>query len=84
SGLIDLNSATEDEIAALPGLTIVDAKRAISYRDEHNGFANTDDFFNAISAKPHIMVKIEPMVTVIAQQVQKPQEPAGGRRMIDL
>ncbi|MBQ9516856.1 MAG: helix-hairpin-helix domain-containing protein [Eubacterium sp.] len=84
-GALDINSATEDEIAALPGLTIIDARRAVAYRNENGGFANTDAFFEAISAKPHIMVKIQPMITASAPQPKPTNEPSGsGRRMIDL
>ena len=55
----NVNTITEEEIASLPGLTVVDAKRAIQYRKEHNGFKNVDEFFDAINIKPHIMVKIQ-------------------------
>ncbi len=34
--IIDINSASEEELSALQGLTIVDAKKAISYRSENS------------------------------------------------
>ena len=86
-GALDINSATEEQLSSLPGLTIIDARRAITYRDENGGFKTTDEFFTAISAKPHIMVRVEPLVTVSevqpAQQ-SKPHEQSGSRRTIDL
>lgn len=82
---IDINSASEDELSTLHGLTIVDAKKAISYRDEHNGFNNMDEFFNCINAKPHIIVALEKQLTVGEYRVVKPSKTDNpGKRMLDL
>ena len=56
---VDINTASEQQLVDLPLLTIVDAKKAINYRDEHNGFESVDEFFTVINAKPHIIVKLE-------------------------
>lgn len=82
---IDINSASEDELSSLQGLTIVDAKKAISYRDEHNGFNNMDEFFNCINAKPHIIVAIEKQLIVGEYKAVKPSKTDNsGKRMLDL
>lgn len=82
---IDINSANEDELSSLQGLTIVDAKKAISYRDEHNGFNNMDEFFDCINAKPHIIVALEKQLTVGEYRVVKPSKTDNpGKRMLDL
>lgn len=81
----DINSASEDELSSLRGLTIVDAKKAISYRDEHNGFNNIDEFFNCINAKPHIIVALEKQLTVGEYKtVKSSKTDSSGKRMLDL
>lgn len=82
---IDINSANEDELSSLQGLTIVDAKKAISYRDEHNGFNNMDEFFDCINAKPHIIVALEKQLIVGEYKAVKPSKTDNsGKRMLDL
>lgn len=61
---LDINSATEEDFAGLRGLTIIDAKKAISFREEHKGFKNIDEFFDCVKAKPHIIVSLESSLTV--------------------
>lgn len=63
SARIDVNTADRDALAALPGLTIVDAMKAVQYRGEHGPFASVDAFFSAIGAKPHVIAKLEPSLT---------------------
>ena len=71
---IDINTATEEEIAAIKGLTLIDAKKAVAYRTEHGGFRNTDEFFDAIGAKPHIIAHLDGVV--FASQVKAKQPPS--------
>ena len=82
---IDINSASEDELSSLQGLTIVDAKKVISYRDEHNGFNDMDEFFNCINAKPHIIVALEKQLTVGEYKAVTPSKTDNSsKRMLDL
>lgn len=60
----DINSATEEELTKLKGITIIDAKKAIAYREEHEGFSNIDEFFSCINAKPHIIAANEQLLSV--------------------
>ena len=59
TGKLDINVATEEQLADLPLLTSIDAKRAIDYRQEHNGFESVDEFFEVINAKPHVIAKLD-------------------------
>src|SRR5437868_2297997 len=43
SGPVDLNSATVEQLDALPGVGPVLAQRIIAWRDAHGGFRNIDD-----------------------------------------
>ena len=81
---IDINSASEEELSALQGLTIVDAKKAISYREEHGGFNNADEFFTCINAKPHIIVNIQNSIIVGDYKTVKVEEKTTGKRKLDL
>lgn len=81
--VIDINSADQEAFASLQGLTIVDAKKAISYRDEHNGFNNIDEFFMCIGAKPHIIVSIKERLYVGDYKALNVVKEANGKRKID-
>ena len=59
---IDINSCGESDFVSLPGVSIVMAKRAISYREEHNGFTSKEEFFDSIQLKPHFIVQIQDMI----------------------
>ncbi len=81
----DINSADEDALSALKGITIIDAKKAIAYREEHGGFSTTDEFFNCINAKPHIIAAIEGQLTVGDYKTEKTNQPeSNGKRQLDL
>ena len=43
---IDINSATQEEFMALPGIGDVLAKRILAYREEINGFSQAEDLLN--------------------------------------
>lgn len=84
---VDINSATEEEIASLQGLTIIDAKKAIAYREEHGGFRNADEFFTCIHLKPHLILLAEKQI-VVGDYAQKKAESTvkheSSKRTIDL
>lgn len=60
--VIDINTCKESDLVSLPGLTIVKAKRAIRYREEHNGFTSIDEFLDTIQLKPHFETQIRNMI----------------------
>lgn len=63
-GKIDISIATEKQLIDLPLLTVIDAKRAIDYREEHSGFESVDEFFDVINAKPHIIAKLDSVLII--------------------
>ena len=82
---IDINNASEEEIASLQGLTILDAKKAITYREEHNGFKTVDEFFECINAKPHIVVALQEKIFISDNTSSKSQSSDSvGKRTIDI
>lgn len=43
---IDINTATGEQLATLPGIDEVLSRRIIEYREEHGNFADTEDIMN--------------------------------------
>lgn len=81
----DINSADEEALSALKGITIIDAKKAVAYREEHGGFNNMDEFFSCINAKPHIIAAIEGQLTIGEYKTEKRNKPeSSGKRQLDL
>lgn len=82
---IDINSASEEDFTSLTGITIIDAKKAIAYREEHGGFRTVDEFFTCINAKPHIIASIEKQLFVGAFETEKKAAVGNnGKRQLDL
>ena len=82
--IIDINTCGESDFVSLPGVSIVMAKRAISYRKEHNGFSSKEEFFDTIQLKPHFMVQIQEMVECKPLNKQTIPNDKGTGRKLDL
>ena len=61
---IDINNASEIEITALPGISIVMAKKLIKKRDEINGFKSVEDVCLFLKLKPHIETQVKQLICV--------------------
>jgi DNA uptake protein ComE-like DNA-binding protein len=74
---IDLNTASESELADLPGVGVILAKKAIRHREANGGFHTADEFFETLRLPPHAVVRLRPLVTVSAvlQAVSPSPEP---------
>lgn len=81
---LDINSASEEQLAELQGLTIIDAKKAVAYREAHGGFTSVDEFFSCINAKPHVIVKNENLIFVGLNEKNKSQSAPSVKRRLDL
>ena len=73
SNKIDINSATASEIAILPGINIVGAKKIVEHRDLNGLFKSDDEFFAVANVKAHFVQKIKPMI-VVGKPVEKPED----------
>jgi len=76
---IDLNHCTERQLASLPGVGVVLAKKAVALRREKGGFSSARDFALALGLRPHFAEQIEKMSAVTPMQTAK-----GGGRIIDI
>lgn len=82
---VDVNTASAEIFATLPGITIIDGKKAVSYREANGGFKNIDEFYSCIQAKPHIIANIMNTVYVGAPVVkQTAPKPSNPKRTIDI
>ncbi len=64
SALVNLNTATLDQLEALPGIGPVLAQRIIDYREQHGPFASVDDLSNVSGIGDAHMEDLRPLVTV--------------------
>ena len=75
---IDINNASEVEITALPGISIVLAKKLIKKREEIGGFKNTHEVFVYLKLKPHMENQLRDLICVNKMQgsvkIEKYQE----------
>ena len=70
SNKIDVNFATASEIAILPGINIVGAKKIVEHRDLNGLFKSDEEFFAVANVKDHFVQKIKPMI-IVGKQVEK-------------
>jgi DNA uptake protein ComE-like DNA-binding protein len=63
SGTLDINAASEEELAKLPGIGLILAKKAVAHRQQIGGFATTNQFFEYLQLKPHIVERIQSRVS---------------------
>jgi competence protein ComEA len=64
STLVNLNTATLDQLEALPGIGPVLAQRIVDYREQHGPFASVDDLSNVSGIGDAHMEDLRPLVTV--------------------
>ena len=60
----DINNASEIEITALPGISIVLSKKIIKKREEIGGFKTIDDVFLFLKLKPHMEKQLRDRICV--------------------
>ncbi len=61
--LLDVNSCSEAELIALPGITIIIAKKIVKHREEKGYFDSVEDFLKVTDLKPHFATQIEKLIT---------------------
>jgi DNA uptake protein ComE-like DNA-binding protein len=61
---LDINNASEIELTALPGISIVMAKKLVKKREEIGGFKTVNDVFVFLQIKPHMQAQLEKLICV--------------------
>jgi len=64
SALINLNTATADELESLPGVGAQMAARILEYRQKHGAFKKVEDLMNVKGIGEKGFLKLKPLVTV--------------------
>lgn len=64
SGLVDINTADEEELMTLPGIGSVKAEAIISYRKKNGRFSATEDIMKIPGIKESLYEKIKDLITV--------------------
>lgn len=62
--LININTATQEELETLPSIGEVRAQEIIAYREEHGGFRTTDELMEVSGIGEKIFADIAPHITV--------------------
>lgn len=60
--LTDVNNAQEEELTALPGVSVIMAKKTIKRREEIGGFKSTQDFFDFLKIKPNLQEQLKDVI----------------------
>lgn len=62
--LVNINTATQEELESLPSIGEVRAQAIITYREEHGGFRTTDELMEVSGIGEKIFADISPHITV--------------------
>lgn len=66
AGLVNLNTATKEELQTLPGVGPAVAQRIVEYRTKFGPFKSVDELLEIKGIGPKKLEKIKPLVTLEA------------------
>lgn len=78
---LDVNTAREEDLAALPGIGTILAKRIISERNQRGGFRSIEAMAATVGLKPHILRQVGHRLTVSPGAATSGERPRG--RIVD-
>ena len=63
---VNLNTATAEQLATIPGVGPKTAERIIEYRQKNGGFKKVEDLMNVNGVGEKSFLKMKPLITVVA------------------
>lgn len=79
---LNVNSCTEEQLCALPGIGIVEAKKMMALREKNGDFSSVEAFIVAVGIKPHVAVHI--VDAVCAEPTEVWNSGKKGVRILDI
>jgi competence protein ComEA len=67
--LVNLNSATSEDLQKLPGIGPALASRILEYRQQNGGFKKIEDLMNVKGIGEKAFLKLKPQITVTPARV---------------
>lgn len=87
---LNINFCTENDLAILPGISVVAAKKAIEYRQQRNGFRTVEEFYAVADVKPHFVIQLDDLIVCEnnvlsqAEEADRIQKDESKGRILDL
>ena len=79
---VDINNCTEKEMADLPGVSIIMAKKAIKNREENDGFKSLEDFYETLKLQPNMQEQLRDII-YLGERLKKQQDNISPERRVD-
>ncbi len=76
AGALDLNTATFDDLVALPRIGPVKARAILAYRKAHGGFRSVDELVEVRGIGPKLLARLRPLVRVGSAPATGARSPA--------
>lgn len=80
---IDINIATFEEIKALPGISVILAKKIVSKRDEIGGFNSIDELIEILHVSPNVEQFLRKVVVILPNIKTLPMNCINDEREVD-
>ncbi len=64
SSLVNINTASREELTSIPGIGSVTAQKIVSFREENGSFKSIEDVMNVSGIKDKLFSKIKDYITV--------------------
>lgn len=82
--MLDVNMATEEQLAKLPGINIVLAKRIVQSRNLRGGYRSVPEIYNEFKIKPHFQRQLDRLICVNENSAPIIEDDFANERIVDL